>query len=69
MPSCHSCRNQISSLIYGHALTLNTTVDIADSHSGARPRRRQSVVEVYQNIGPTYFRRAYHMTYDSVAFT
>ena len=63
MPSSHSRRNQISSLIYEHALTLDTTADIADSHPSPRCRRRQSVVEVYQNIGPNYFRRAYRMTY------
>ena len=65
MPSSHSRRNQISSLIYEHALTLDTTADIADSYPSPRPRRRRSVVEVYQNIGPSYFRRAYRMTYDS----
>ena len=63
MPSSHSRRNQISSLIYEHALTLDTTADIADSHPSPRCRRRRSVVEVYQNIGPNYFRRAYRMTY------
>jgi hypothetical protein len=65
MPNSHSRRNQISSLIYEHALMLDTTTDIADSHPSPRCRRRRSVVEVYQNIGPNYFGRAYHMTYDS----
>ncbi len=65
MPSSHGRRNQISSLIYEHALTLDTTADIADSYPSPRPRRQRSVVEVYQKIGPSYFWRAYRMTYDS----
>jgi len=32
----------------------------------ARTRRRHFVMEVYRNLGPSYFRRAYRMTYESV---
>lgn len=31
----------------------------------ARPRTRKSVVDIYNALGPIYFRRAYRMTYES----
>ena len=65
MPGSHNRHTQISSLIYDVNAKLDTVECIADSPSAARPRRWQSVVEVYQNISPTYFRRAYRMTYES----
>ena len=34
-------------------------------HSGARKRKRRSVQEIFDCLGPAYFRRAYRMTYDS----
>ena len=39
----------------------------ASSRAGriARPRKRQSVHDVYMSVGDTYFKRAYRMSYDS----
>ncbi len=34
-------------------------------HAPAIPRTRQSVQDIYNCLGPLYFRRAYRMTYDS----
>lgn len=31
----------------------------------ARPRTRRSVEEIFESLGPTYFRRAYRMSYES----
>ncbi len=31
----------------------------------ARPRQRRSVEEIYECLGPTYFRRAYQVTFES----
>ena len=72
MPSSHHRRSQISSLICEIAADID--IDIADddnsggskfSPPSARSRLRRSVAEVYRNIGPTYFRRAFRMTYES----
>ena len=67
MPSSHNCHSQMSSLI------REIAADIGDDDNygskfyppSAHPQLQQSIVEVFGIIGPTYFRCAIHMTYDS----
>jgi hypothetical protein len=57
-----NCRNEVS-LIVGNlaaALAAKNEREATPHTSGyALTRRRQFVVEVYRNLSPSYFRRAY----------
>ena len=60
-----------STSITAHAAAIAAVAYLDDKKAGnrrclrARPRMRRSVAEIYESLGPTYFRRAYRMTYES----
>lgn len=60
-----------STSITAHAAAIAAVAYLDDKKvskrrsSRARPRIRRSVEEIYESLGPTYFRRAYRMTYES----
>ena len=60
-----------STSITAHAAAIAAVAYLDDKKAGnrrclrARPRMRRSVEEIYESLGPTYFRRAYRMTYES----
>ena len=56
-----NCRNQVS-LIVGN---LAAAIDAENRTRRRRTCRRMFVDDVYRNLGPLYFRRAYCMTYES----
>ncbi len=59
-------RNEVSLIVVNLAAAIDAENErevIQHTPRYARTRRRQFVVEVYQNLSPSYFRRAYRMTY------
>ena len=67
LSSQQSRRNEISTLIAKIAGSLQGKEGefVENIPRVVCKRRRRSVSEVYANIGPIYFRRAYRMTYSS----
>ena len=51
-----------ATVVHSVFYTLNDNHPLVQ-HSGARKRMRRSVHEIFDCLGPAYFRRAYHMTY------
>ena len=66
--NCQNHRNEASLIVGNLAAAIaakNEREATPHTPRYARTRRRQFVVEVYLNLGPSYFRRAYCMTYES----
>ena len=66
--NCQNRRNEVSLIVGNLAAAIAAKKQReATPHTPlyARTWRRQFVVEVYRNLGSSYFRRAYNMTYES----
>ena len=66
--NCQNRRNEVSLIVGNLAAAIAAKNEReATSHTPryARTQRRQFVVGVYRNLGPSYFRRVYRMSYES----